>query len=470
MGLVSGGESIMNLSIQARSILLICSVLTVVTAAMTGWNIYQQRQLFDNEIESRLDQLTRLQASSLVESVWNLNTDSATQNLESLLRDRDFFSAEILMPNGSWFASAKRPGDQGVRTVTRTADISIHYENNPRIIGTLNLTMSTARLEEEQAQALKKFVALAFFQLVAVLFATSLAIHLIEKPLDRIACSMLSLSEGHTDIEIETGTRPDQITQLSNAVVKFRDSLVENDRLHQELVKKERLAILGQLSATVGHELRNPLGVISNSLVLIRSHQCDENQKTEKYLEKIQKSVDRCKNIIRELLDYARDSIVNLKPFAIDAWLSDVFDDQMLPDGIKIGFDLRSNERILIDDERMRRAVINVFENACQAMQGSTDARQDNTLTVSCRNSVDKIELIISDSGPGIPEESMDKIFEPFYSTKNFGAGLGLSIVKKIMEEHEGGVEVKPNVGPGISVVLWLPLKTENLRNNGCHL
>ncbi|MCH8999575.1 MAG: ATP-binding protein, partial [Proteobacteria bacterium] len=108
---------------------------------------------------------------------------------------------------------------------------------------------------------------------------------------------------------------------------------------------------------------------------------------------------------------------------------------------------------------RSRRAVINVFDNACQAMRGEGDAETQSAerlLTVRTRERDGRIEVLIEDRGPGIPPDVYERIFEPLYSTKGFGVGLGLPVVKQIMEQHGGGIEIETEEGRGTRVCLWL--------------
>ena len=118
------------------------------------------------------------------------------------------------------------------------------------------------------------------------------------------------------------------------------------------------------------------------------------------------------------------------------------------------------NEAVPIDPERLRRAVINIFENACQSMTNNTETETGDTqsrLRVATRATDDRIEIVITDTGPGIPGEVLAQIFEPLFSTKNFGMGLGLPTAKQIVEQHGGNIEVETEEGRGTSFVLRLP-------------
>ena len=178
-------------------------------------------------------------------------------------------------------------------------------------------------------------------------------------------------------------------------------------------------------------------------------------------LERIERGIKRCDNIIDELLDYSRIKDLDRTVVSIDGWLATLLDEQPLPAGIILERDLTlPNESVPIDPERLRRAVINVFENACQAMTHNTETETGDTqsrLRIATRATDDRIEIVITDTGPGIPGEVLAQIFEPLFSTKNFGIGLGLPTAKQIVEQHGGDIKVETEEGRGTSFVLRLP-------------
>ncbi len=228
----------------------------------------------------------------------------------------------------------------------------------------------------------------------------------------------------------------------------------------EELLRQERLATLGQLTATVSHELRNPLGVIRISAYSLRATLGAETASASRALERVERSVVRCDRIIDELLDFTRITGLEPESALLDDWLAAVLDEQVLPGGIVLHRDFGlPATHVAFDRDRFRRAVINVFENACQAMLGeeglgSTSGGQ--VLRVRTQARAGRIEVVFEDQGPGIPAEVYERIFEPLFSTKGFGVGLGLPVVKQIMEQHGGGIEIETELGRGTTVRLWL--------------
>jgi PAS domain S-box-containing protein len=236
--------------------------------------------------------------------------------------------------------------------------------------------------------------------------------------------------------------------------------ITERKRLEGEFLRQERLATLGQLTAIVSHELRNPLGVIRTSAFILRDGLKEEMPRARRALERIERSVMRCDRIIDEMLDFTRMSDLEPEPTALDDWLAGVLEEQPLPTGISLRQALQLPETTVpLDRDRFRRAVINVFDNACQAMLGAGEGEAEpakHALTVRTRERDGRIEVVFEDQGPGIPPHVHGKIFEPLYSTKRFGVGLGLPVVKQIMEQHGGGIEIETEEGRGTTVCLWL--------------
>jgi PAS domain S-box-containing protein len=227
----------------------------------------------------------------------------------------------------------------------------------------------------------------------------------------------------------------------------------------QELVRKERLAVLGQLTATVSHEIRNPLGTVTNALFMMRETLGPEClARMERPLVLAERSVQRCDGIISELLDFTRQRELRHEPVLLDAWLADTLDEMVWPATLQCRWRFDSGVTVLADPERLRRALVNVVTNALQAMAAKG---AEQCLEITTRRLAERCEIVVRDSGEGIPEAISERIFEPLFSTKNFGVGLGVPIIKNIMEDHGGGVSFQSQVGKGTTVTLWLPLPAD---------
>jgi signal transduction histidine kinase len=242
---------------------------------------------------------------------------------------------------------------------------------------------------------------------------------------------------------------------------RVQNRTAELQRAQEELLRNERLAALGQLTGTVSHELRNPLGAMRTAMATIKKLLRGDDPMLKRSIELVDRSILRCDNIIGELLDYSRVCKLAPEPTALDGWLAGLLDEYELPPGITLRRELRAGAVAAFDHDRLRRVVVNLLDNACQAMAGDDDSlaeSRERLLVVSTRPADGRVEISISDTGPGIPAEAADRIFEPLYSTKAFGVGLGLPIVKQILAQHDGGLEVDRSAERGTRIIVWLPL------------
>ena len=229
----------------------------------------------------------------------------------------------------------------------------------------------------------------------------------------------------------------------------------------EELIRKERLAVLGELASSVGHELRNPLGVIGNSAYFLRMRLEDIDDMTQKHLGIIDMNVERATLIIEELLGFSKTRKPQLVYVNINTLLKDALASVIMPDTIRVEYGLDETiPETLLDSEQIRRAFINLITNAVQAMPEGGAL----TLKTFCN---EVIHIIVQDTGQGIAKEHITRIFEPLFTTRARGIGLGLAIAKNIIEEHNGVITIRSRMGEGTVCVVRLPLSSGN-QNEEC--
>ncbi len=229
-----------------------------------------------------------------------------------------------------------------------------------------------------------------------------------------------------------------------------------------ELLKKERLSVLGQLTATVAHELRNPLSAIRNTLFSTKEMASGAGLKLDRPIARMERSIERCNRIIGDLLEYARTRELKRTTVNLEAWLKEILSEQTIPATMSLAEDFRARgAQVAIDPERMRRVVINLVENAAQALGEMPADAIERRITVRTLEGDDAVELAVADNGAGIPPENLARIFEPLFSTKSFGTGLGLATVKQIVGQHGGTIEVESEIGRGTCFAVRLPRQEE---------
>lgn len=238
-------------------------------------------------------------------------------------------------------------------------------------------------------------------------------------------------------------------------------SLVSDSDLqpdHQRIVQAARESLYQQMSNKLSHELHNPLGTLRLSSHVLRKALRTGDRRVLVALDRIERSILRCDRVLEELFDFTHAVAVNPKPAVLDTWLAGVFQDRKPPAAAMARFGL-PGRKVLFDKERLRCAITNVLENACQALgEGAGDPPgREQIVVLRTGESNQRVEIVIEDNGPGISPDILPMVFEPLYSTRGFGMGLGLPVARRVMELHGGGVEIATEEGRGTQVCLWLP-------------
>ncbi len=301
-----------------------------------------------------------------------------------------------------------------------------------------------------------------FVSAIGVLLSTAVYLTLRSLPLRALNRVLADFETSRTELQTANASITSLNDELEQRVIA---RTAELKAAQEELLRTERLSALGQVTATVAHELRNPLGAIRNSVFLVGEKTQHRGLGLERMLARTERNISRCDRIVNELLDYTRKKTLTARPTPLDAWLADVLAEQTVPEGIALCEELGTpGLELAFDADRLRRAVINVFDNACQAMaewHEREPGRDALSLTVQTRSSGGRAELRFIDTGPGMTPELLEKAFEPLFSTKGFGVGLGMPTIKQIMEQHGGGMDVSSEPGRGTTVVLWLPVENQ---------
>lgn len=234
--------------------------------------------------------------------------------------------------------------------------------------------------------------------------------------------------------------------ELALMLDTYREDLVERMRSH------ERLATIGQLAASVGHELRNPLGIIESSLYLLRNRVADlaaEDPKVEKHLGRIATQVRVCNSTITQLLELARSRPPARSWRNLQQLVEIAIEYAPLGPESRVEVDVPEDFQVLADSDQLRQVLINLFHNSVQA-------RTDVTIRVIARAVPGGHEIDVSDDGPGIPADISSRVFDALFTTRAKGTGLGLSLCRRILEAHRGEIQLVPSA-TGTLFRLWLP-------------
>ncbi|UCC39578.1 MAG: cache domain-containing protein [Candidatus Aminicenantes bacterium] len=352
-----------------------------------------------------------------------------------------------------------------------------------KIIGILYVGMLEKPYIDTTVRVMLTFILMASLCVVLLLVILNFSTTRIINPLQRMVVATQNIAKGDLSHEVNVNSK-DEIGLLAGSFNKMTANLkVANDKLiewgktlekkveertreltkmHAQLIQSEKLASLGKLSASIAHEINNPLGGI-----LIYSHllleDTDKNSPHYENLQKIVKETTRCKDIVKRLLEFARPKeseklLVDINEI-VEKSLS-IMESQALFQNLRVKKIFASQlPKMVADSAQLQQVFMNIILNAAEAMNGNGVL----TLSTSLSEEGTHIEVKFADTGPGIEEEDKKRLFEPFFSTKEVGkgTGLGLAISYSIIQKHQGTIKVKSEVGKGSTFTVKLPVTEE---------
>jgi len=254
-------------------------------------------------------------------------------------------------------------------------------------------------------------------------------------------------------LPIETSTTP--ILSEEGRVVGIQGiarDLTERKKLEERLRNAERLAAIGETAAMVGHDVRNPLQGITGAAYFLKTRLASSaDKKVNEMLEVIDQCVTNADKIVNDLLDYSREVWLERTDNSLQQLVTDALDNVKVPENIQVIDLTEGSLRVTVDPEKIRRVFINLLSNAVDAMPDG------GKLTITSKESNGKVEIAITDTGIGMTEEMMGKLWSPLLTTKPRGMGFGLVICKRIVEAHGGTITAESKVGEGSTFTITLP-------------
>jgi len=259
---------------------------------------------------------------------------------------------------------------------------------------------------------------------------------------------------------VKDAARTDEIGQLASQFNEMTAELEKTRDLETQLQQAEKSAVVGRLASAIAHEIRNPLNYINLTLDHLRAKFAPEDPVKhadfDKLTAQLKTEVARINHQISDFLRYSRPIKLNLQPIEARQVVTDslrIVEPQAEDQKIKISLIERENVPPIFGDAEVLRSVFsNLFINAVQAME-----KDGGKLNVTISPDEEFVKIEIMDTGIGISSENLDKIFEPYFSTKETGTGLGLAIVKKTVDDHNGTIEVESKLVKGTKFTVRLP-------------
>ncbi len=337
---------------------------------------------------------------------------------------------------------------------------------NHQRIGILYVGVSEQKYTDIKREAIVVFLTIT---IIGALVSMALSYYIARRilgPINRLVSASREVAKGNLDAKVEARSN-DEFRELATsfntmaAALKHRDEQLK-EYTTSKIRESERLAIIGQLAAGVAHELNNPLqGIVSYSHLVLETMPNEEWSRGN--IEKIVIQANRCRDIVRGLLDFSRQRKIEKRLYDINMVLKgsvSLLENQALFHNIQITIKLDPKLPLVVfDPSQIERVFMNIIINAAEAMDGK------GKLVLTTRfNRVEKLaEIDFADTGPGISPENLDKIFSPFFTTKDpgHGTGLGLAISYGIVKEHKGIISVESQENEGSTFTVKLPITSE---------
>jgi signal transduction histidine kinase len=320
-------------------------------------------------------------------------------------------------------------------------------------------------LRNDRNEAARRAVQPLWATLAVLSFSTLFTFFLVwrfTRPIANLSDGARRVAEGDLSVRVPGEQRTDEMGTLAARFNEMTAELEKSKALEEQLQQAEKSAVIGRLGSAIAHEIRNPLNYINLTLDHLRSKyspdEPEDQAKFKKLISQLKDEVARINQQITDFLGYSRPANVDLRPTNARQVVEDslrIIEGHAEENHIKIGLiETESVPEIMADPEALRSVFSNLFLNAVQAM-----GAEGGLLGVKIAPDEDgrSVRFDITDTGSGIPEEHHSKIFEPYFSTKETGTGLGLAIVQKIIDVHNGSIEVESTEGEGTRFVVRLP-------------
>jgi two-component system NtrC family sensor kinase len=339
-----------------------------------------------------------------------------------------------------------------------------------KVIGILYVGVQEQKYVDIQRQTILAFLAITLLGMLASMMLSYLFSKRISEPIEKLAIASRAIAGGNLEAKVDVISN-DELGDLAKTFNAMASSLQERDQQLKEftqnkIMESERLALIGQLAANVAHELNNPLqGIVTYSHLLLEKMPNDNSENASSSLQRIVTQANRCRDIIRGLLDFSRQRKPDTTVCNINAVIQECVtfvENQASFQNIEFIEQFETDlPMVVVDPSQMQQVFLNMIINAAEAME------EGGKLTLDTRlNSTENfIEISITDTGDGIPEENFDKLFDPFFTTKEVGhgTGLGLAISYGIIKEHGGEISVESKVGEGSTFLIRLPIGKEEV-------
>lgn len=479
-----------NLRFRTRLALVMFVTMTC-TGAILTWNYVNHRREILNYVAGETSRLLTFSQLAQTQVPPKTSVDDALKIYQKKLQDLGLSSVSTTSTEGQVVASTN-PGQIGKKIPIKrrhleskkdpvrlpaefpeldpypSVDQTSFVIQYPLVLGDKVIGYAVIKGESDQMTTLSR---LWYRQRLSWILGTMLAAlcvvlylaFLFTKPIEQLVAGARQVAAGNLYISLPS-RGSDEMGRLAQTFNQMVERLREHRALQERLNEAEKLSLLGRFAATVAHEVRNSLNFINLSIDQLRAKHSNGDDVAARDLQRnlanIKDEISRLNHLVNDVLTAGRQAPPTLLPCDLNATLTEALalvERQARHQGIQIKMDLAQDLPIFrLDSAQMKTCFLNILTNAIQAMPLGGQIHVSAAITKTPEGA-EFLQLHFTDTGPGIPPGTREKVFAPFYSTKATGFGLGLAIAKKIVEDHAGQVFVDNGDEPGTDLVVQLP-------------
>ncbi len=458
------------MALQSK-LILVFSILLALFVLQWFLFVDREQKLLTEEMEERGKVLVRTLADLTKEPLLALQLGRIDQQLQSIRRERDVVWARVADRNFRILSDTRKEEEGWILSGALPKDLSTEFQGSILIVrspiliagslaGMAEIAFTLETLKTKIARNRRIFLGIFGFQLgvgITMFFLLHLQVF---RPLGIVLRRIVELPPEAESLRIEVPQHASpEIVAMVKAVQDMRERLV---RFQREVLAEARFAVMGKLATHMAHEIRNPLEAISGAVELIDPEVT--NPSAREYLGVIREEIGILNNYLKEVLEVAKPELSQTALTDLSVLVQETLL-LLTPMARKRGVNLTIQappehlSLCWVDRSQLKRVFLNIILNAIEASSVGKEVQ------VILDQQDDQVGILIRDFGCGIPEAILPKVFEPYFTTKEEGTGLGLSLSKRIVEHHGGTIEISSKAGWGTEVWVWLP--ASNRREGG---
>jgi len=427
---------------------------------------YLSQQALVREMEDSLNELSNATAVS-VEQLSGEPDPEALQKLMARLGKKgvkeikllDVEKKEVLVSTQSPQVSGRKMESTVIKGGHREYNVTAPLVDGNEVLGYIHVTFTLDDVAQTTKANLYKRVAVTLLIFALGILVSLYLARKYTQPLHDVVNAARHVAAGDLTKTIEVGGE-DEIAELTRSFNEMVEKLRQHRELEERLREAERLSAVGKLASGIAHEIRNPLNFMNLSIDHIRnrlrSGQPDGIAEALALMSNIKAEIHRLNSMIENFLTVGKPLALNKSEVDLGVLIQDVVGlahQKAIEQGVEITIVADAHiPHLQADPVQIKTCLMNVVLNAIQAMPGG------GRLRIATASRPGFVDITVSDTGPGISEENLNRIFNPYFTTKKLGIGLGLAITKKIVEEHRGGINVLSRPHQGTDVVISLPV------------